>query len=611
MDKGKNIEDIFRKAAENYKVQPGKQVWENVEKEMWNKNFFNNLNEILKKYQVQPSVQVWSNIQSKLKFLMFFRFSWNSFNIYYASFLLIAASGLFMFSDFGSNELSPSKLNGITENQSSAFEIQPVREISDNINIPENTRANITAENLPERTRFNRIEEAPANNTTAYPVLNNNTEKTTTQTVSENPIVNNENTVNENVVVVEDKGKVVFAESFIKRTGKTAGNADLVVSFDKVLSSKIKVKNSIPVKNNDLIADKSIKQVPVLTAENVAKEANIAVDERKSTEIPVSKNNQTEKQTDVVQIKSESNEPVVKVAEIVVAEVIPVDEMYKDTVGKDAAGNDIIIETTHWSADVYWSPVRTINRYAAANSESQRYSALLDGSDKPVINTTSFGFNANYSFKQLLVQTGISYTAVECQNSVSVNTQTFNPYTAEAVFPTTDFTVNEYTFLDLDSLIAGVDYPITVYDTVWSHSTDTFQYVAYDTINSIAALNSYARYSWVEIPVIVGFEFERPKYTVTPKVGLIAGYLKGYGGTTISRFDNSKIMDVSAGMPLNKINLSAYFAVGFAYKISGRFEAIADPYLRYNLNSIFRKESSVSQKLYGAGVKVGLRYYFN
>ncbi|MBN2680970.1 MAG: hypothetical protein JXR58_00555 [Bacteroidales bacterium] len=553
MKENQNIEDIFRKAAEKYKVEPNEKVWNNVEKEIWNNNFFNRLHEILNKYSVVPGTHVWNNVQRKLAYLMFFRFSWTSMNIYYTSALLLIAGSLFFMNDFSEENTTKGQ---IVKND-----------------YPE---LNISREVFQKNTGDN-YDPALSSLVSGLNDKNNNeTKKIDNKTINNEIIDNSNNLLSENKNPSKEKIINILPEKQIVNEDKEvlAENNTKDNKFDS--SEKNSINNNTTIK----YLDNDLKEFEPKFIAVSYEEENISL---------LSENKYFENDS-------------VLFSEI----IIP----YKDTVGKDAKGNDIIIETTHWSADIFWNPSISTSKFTSINPESIYYTGLRNFAEQKNINLKNLGLNFNYSFKQLIIQSGFEYLEIINSTMLETNYDFVEANTEQAVFPTTNFYVDTYTFLNLDSLLAGVEYEITAHDTIWQQGFDTIDFVVYDTITRKTQIETQGKYTYLELPLIFGYEFERRNFVFTPKVGIITGFMYKTNGYQPG-FTDFSTPETIRKANYEKLHFSAYFSLGLSYKIGNRLECIADPYLRYSLSSLTGKETGVSQKLSATGIKLGLRYYFN
>jgi len=148
----------------------------------------------------------------------------------------------------------------------------------------------------------------------------------------------------------------------------------------------------------------------------------------------------------------------------------------------------------------------------------------------------------------------------------------------------------------------NLGYPLmTGIDTVW---VPVFKdiHVAYD---------GKTQWSYLEIPVLIGFKFGKTKVGFEVATGISIGFLMEVKGRmprfpqmdgTVTLSDQSEI--------LNKTVWNGILQFGISYQFTPKWSALAQPYYKHNVRSVFDKNYSVNQKFSAVGVKFGFRYCF-
>ena len=318
------------------------------------------------------------------------------------------------------------------------------------------------------------------------------------------------------------------------------------------------------------------------------------IDKSNKSDVPISKKND-ETPPIIANSEEQNNKNILKEKDIVNIEA------YKDTICKNALGEYIIIETTKWSMDIYFSPLYNKSILSCQLSENTNYVNLVKNAESPAL-SYSFGVNINYSFKNFLFQTGISYTNLgdnfKAENiNIDIDSTSYYDY-------------NHSGYYNLDTI--GFNDSIPIIDSTWIDViVDSTLITEYDSNLTKTPVTILNKYTYLEIPVIFGYEFKRKKITYSLKGGLITGFLLNAKGKTISLIDNTAITDFDKNsLPFLKTNFTLLFAFGISYNLNTKINLFAEPYYRHTVGSMFNKNYEIYRKHYSFGLKLGIRYVF-
>ncbi|OQX98194.1 MAG: hypothetical protein B6I24_05845 [Bacteroidetes bacterium 4572_128] len=215
--------------------------------------------------------------------------------------------------------------------------------------------------------------------------------------------------------------------------------------------------------------------------------------------------------------------------------------------------NKSSLNLSNWSLEIYYSPLYTPNILSVNSDISEDYIKYRKNSEKALI-SYSYGGNINYNFKNLTFQIGVSYTKLGEEFSKKIVKN------------------------KIDSTIIIV--------------LDTFQIVKYDTNKITNFYNTTNEYNYFEIPLITSYNIKNKTTIFSMKMGIITGFFLNAKGQSIS------LKDINETIEINK------------YKLDFRTSIIIEPYIRQNINSIFKKNYEISQKYRSTGLKIGVKYYF-
>ncbi len=282
---------------------------------------------------------------------------------------------------------------------------------------------------------------------------------------------------------------------------------------------------------------------------------------------------------------------------------------YKDTLGVNVFGEPIVVDITKWSFDIIWSPLVTNSNIETNNFENEQYITEYNNALSPAL-SHSFGINTNFEYKNLIIQSGIYYHQFKENfkyNEPVLLVDTINYYETYYTYePVVDTTY----ILDLDEWLNNNNVVYIEYiDTNIVKTPNQRQLTEYDTTYTSKQIIAKNKYTYVEIPLTVGYQFKNDKLTIAPKMGLITGlYINSSGKILNNSYQTSDL--AYNKQEYIKAHFSAYSSIEIRYKLNDFFSVIADPYYRKSLNSIFNKTNNISYKFGSYGLKLGIRYKF-
>jgi hypothetical protein len=163
----------------------------------------------------------------------------------------------------------------------------------------------------------------------------------------------------------------------------------------------------------------------------------------------------------------------------------------------------------------------------------------------------------------------------------------------------------------LDSVTITTTDSIPTYqiDTTTINYNDTTYNTTYDTIKTDTAVIKSFKYTYLEVPLIVKYNFYNyKKLSLTAGVGVVAGLLI----KSESYFFDVGTNSVRAYSKENtyKFLPSLWFSVGINYSISDRFLINLEPYYILGIRSVYNKDLSVIKIPDRYGLRFGVSYRF-
>ena len=549
MIKNTDIEDLFNNSFNNYSIEPNNSSWNGIETNL-NENFASfEYKAKFNDYTYTPNSAIWNKIASKLWLNNFINFSFNSFNAYYAASIIIALMG-----------------SVILFNNTNNFN----SEISLNNNI-------VTKSIKPNNT----------SNTNNFAYTSN---------TSSNNKNNSDNTIKDNGIIIDNTDNNKIANN-------NNNNNNTVPSFnteetDSLKTNLIKTKPTNSVNTNKIITENS--QKPVIITKYI-----------KDT--------------------------------VIIRDTIKM--VIRDTVFKDMP-KDILSKGTNfspWSIDAYYSPMAFNISTKAPNNMQKSIDTSYSG-----IYNWSLGLNANYKIKNFNIQTGIAYTKYTENYTYKDEKITTSTYNDKRYMAVDEYTyINKYsdwvisgshTEIEIDTVRDSYDiikYELSnaiVIDTIWNYrvdsssvtimdSTQVIKYdtltairydsvkvVVVDTVKEIRFIDVRNQYSYIEIPIMIGYEFNaKHKFSYVINAGLVTGiFINAKGkGVTLS----NEIVDLNT-LPFMKLTFTGMATAGVHYKFSKEMSLILEATYRKNFTSIYQTDYFMEKRFNSFGLRVGVKYRF-
>lgn len=167
-----------------------------------------------------------------------------------------------------------------------------------------------------------------------------------------------------------------------------------------------------------------------------------------------------------------------------------------------------------------------------------------------------------------------------------------------------------YTAVDTDtSYIWGNQYfmqtPVQVVDSNYVTDHDTTVQSAYNS--AIAAANGGTYFTYLAIPVEVGYQFTKGRFGFGLTAGASPVWLKQTRGSYISR-DLSGSVSVEDAGDLNRFFLDVRLGAQVTYSVSSRIGLFVRPQWRQTLGSVYSESSGINQRYSSFGGLFGIRY---
>jgi hypothetical protein len=227
---------------------------------------------------------------------------------------------------------------------------------------------------------------------------------------------------------------------------------------------------------------------------------------------------------------------------------------------------------SNWSIEAYGSRDFYVKSISASD-DLENYVQLRTESERPFYSWSAGARVTKVLNSKWLVKSGVNYTALN---------EKFN-------FTRQDSTKILHTYTQV---LNGQT--VTVTDSV-------FQRISRVT-------NAYSRFSMVDIPFIVGYNFGSGKnFSMFLNGGLMANLLFSGNGTILNQNGQVERFSNSNSFYKNNIGISLFFSGQFSYRLSSTpYSFFLEPYFRTVLNPVNNPDYQVQSRYSSAGVLLGI-----
>lgn len=134
----------------------------------------------------------------------------------------------------------------------------------------------------------------------------------------------------------------------------------------------------------------------------------------------------------------------------------------------------------------------------------------------------------------------------------------------------------------------------------------------YDSVRHISISQTKNKYTYLQIPLLFGYNFSKNKMTYS---------VKGGPSLSVLLFDNIpaanlqdeyiKIISINQKIPIRiQTNWQFLVSFGFAYRFSDNFSFSMEPSLRYYIRSAYEKKYITTKHPFSVGLRTGVVYKF-
>ncbi|HRG59172.1 MAG TPA: hypothetical protein PK323_09465 [Bacteroidia bacterium] len=250
-----------------------------------------------------------------------------------------------------------------------------------------------------------------------------------------------------------------------------------------------------------------------------------------------------------------------------------------------------------------YTGLQNVNKQIKAEQSLIEYADIRNVSENK-INTVYYGLNFTLEKKDLMLQSGLEYNVIGENNNYEAKSKKWLQNDEKV------WDVYNKQIIKVDTIyhFGIVNYNQTIINvkdsTLLTKSDSVF---VYQTDSSMLIANGKTLISFLEIPLLFGYQFKFGKLAVSPFIGVSFGYLTQAKGMYINKTITGVETIISSNV-INSFNCNYQLKVQLSYQVNDKMMLTLTPGYRHNLISISPKLSGIDTKFSTLGTAVGLCY---
>jgi hypothetical protein len=257
---------------------------------------------------------------------------------------------------------------------------------------------------------------------------------------------------------------------------------------------------------------------------------------------------------------------------------------------------------SNFSIEIY-SGIQQNTKRISANQLLTEYADIRNTAEKK-INTTYFGFNVSLQRKRLVIQSGIAYHLIGENNQYDAKSKQWIK---------NDENEWEYYNKQIVKIDTVYHFGIVSYNQTIVNAKDSTLLTKYDSVfvyhndSNMINANGKTKISYLELPLLLGYQFNSGKFSITPMAGITMGYLLQSNGSYINK-SITGIETIHEGKILNAYAFNYLFKLQVAYQFTSHWMVSLLPQYKSNIISVSPKSSGINTKYRSLGASIGLAY---
>jgi hypothetical protein len=230
-------------------------------------------------------------------------------------------------------------------------------------------------------------------------------------------------------------------------------------------------------------------------------------------------------------------------------------------------------DISHWSIGLYFNP------------------EVTNFPEEDIENTISYNLSVlpRISFNRLFIQSGVNMRFTHDKGNMAVD---YNRFLG---------TYEHVDYMTFDT-IDGILIP-----TYYTHNEEVF-----DTVNHYSVTDTRVNYTYLEIPVFVGYRYSFGKFAVSAKAGPSASFLAFRRLPDAENpEENARIINVDYQVPVRyDVNWQLMMSAGFDYQMADKLNFSFEPTYRLGLKPEYKLSDGINGSTNSFGIRIGLNYSF-
>ena len=244
-----------------------------------------------------------------------------------------------------------------------------------------------------------------------------------------------------------------------------------------------------------------------------------------------------------------------------------------------------------------------VNKFLATTDQS--FDNHVDRRTKEEQSILSYGAGVelNYHFDNWLISAGVAFSNLGEKTNYSPNVR---EQTDAIKSDNSYWRIATFTYWITDSI--GNPELVQIVDSNYIEVINSIDTTYTITDSSVAGQNGSTKLTYIEIPVLIGYDLTLNKLRLSIRTGLSLGYLAMSKGYYLNR-SNEQLLNIgTTPNQFNSFTLSYLLRIGTNYKLNESIDLFVEPAFKLNLNSVLEQQYDISQKYYSIGLNLGVNY---
>ncbi|MCK5855943.1 MAG: hypothetical protein KAG64_00540 [Bacteroidales bacterium] len=257
----------------------------------------------------------------------------------------------------------------------------------------------------------------------------------------------------------------------------------------------------------------------------------------------------------------------------------------------------------HNSLEVFAGPNIAFNKMNTTDNSLQDVINLRTNNESPKL---SYHFGVNYKtyYKKWFMGLGVNYHRIEDRANYLIPAYDVESVKSSYMIFSTSYNRTIIGYLPNPN---DTTTNIPIYKVTVDQDTSVVNKVHYDSTQTTETISFTNSYSYIEIPLVIGHEFNYRNFVFDISGGVSWNRLIKSEVNIPNEQGTSLISSKQADNILVKNTYNGLVGLGIGYRMNTGSLLFARPEIRYNLNSMFEKNYPISQKYIQVRISLGIR----